>query len=162
MNDIDMNDIVVPDNGTVDNDSFARETEYMAFEDKLRELIGSASAQELESSRDSVVSAIEEKLDSYKEEGFKGILSIMSTHGFTEKYVISRLQTRIKMEENKEPVSDKKEANGGASKMVYYHPNNNTKTWSGRGRPPMWVTEWTRSNGISAEDLKKQLPMRPA
>ena len=34
----------------------------------------------------------------------------------------------------------------------YRHPEDESKTWTGRGRAPKWVTEW-EANGGSRDDL---------
>ncbi len=48
---------------------------------------------------------------------------------------------------------------GGAAKLKravdakYRHPENPSRTWSGRGRKPKWFSEWLGA-GKSADDLK--------
>ena len=38
------------------------------------------------------------------------------------------------------------------AKIKYRHPNNQTLTWSGRGKKPLWVTEWL-NQGNNIESL---------
>ncbi|MCS4504693.1 Trans-acting regulatory protein HvrA [wastewater metagenome] len=42
---------------------------------------------------------------------------------------------------------------GGKAPAQFRHPEDETKTWSGRGRKPVWVKEWEAA-GRSLEDLR--------
>lgn len=42
---------------------------------------------------------------------------------------------------------------GGRPEVRYRHPDNPGMAWTGRGKPPRWVTEWVQS-GKSLEALR--------
>lgn len=43
--------------------------------------------------------------------------------------------------------------NGGRPEVAFRHPDNLGMAWTGRGKPPRWVTEWIES-GKQLEALR--------
>lgn len=41
----------------------------------------------------------------------------------------------------------------GRPEVVYRNPDNESQAWTGRGKPPRWVTEWVQG-GKSLEALR--------
>jgi hypothetical protein len=41
----------------------------------------------------------------------------------------------------------------GRPEVVYRNPENENQAWTGRGKPPRWITEWVES-GESLESLR--------
>lgn len=42
---------------------------------------------------------------------------------------------------------------GGRPEVVYRNPENENQAWTGRGKPPRWITEWV-AGGKSLEALR--------
>jgi DNA-binding protein H-NS len=50
--------------------------------------------------------------------------------------------------------SNTQPARGGTNALVYRHPSDPAKGWSGRGRKPNWIKQWEDS-GNSLDELRR-------
>jgi DNA-binding protein H-NS len=50
--------------------------------------------------------------------------------------------------------SNTQPARGGKNALVYRHPSDSAKGWSGRGRKPNWIKQWEDS-GRSLDELRR-------
>ena len=70
-----------------------------------------------------------------------------------------RLAERIGIDP--ERVRKDQQREDAATVIVYRHPIDSDTEWNGKGRKPLWVTEW-ENTGESIEALAVEVPKKPA
>lgn len=95
------------------------------------------SFTELQALHTKIVTAIEQQQAAEKADAKKQILELVKLHGLSLDDVLSKTSAGVR-----KPVEAK-----------YKNPNDESQTWTGRGRKPVWV-QALLDEGFSLEDLE--------
>ncbi|MEH6436678.1 ParB/RepB/Spo0J family partition protein [Massilia sp. DD77] len=87
------------------------------------------------------------------EDGFQAIVSMARHEGIDVAAVRAEI---FPPKPEAAPLADRGGADIGSVAVRYRHPSTPSQTWTGRGRQPLWVSEWIKS-GNSLSDLEVTL-----